>query len=377
MIPVNEPLLNEQDLAYVAECVRTGWVSSAGRFIDEFEQRWAAYCGRRFGVTVSNGTAALQLAIACLGLRPGDEVIIPTFTIISCALAVIYNDGVPVLVDSEPRTWCMDVSQIEKKLTPRTRAIMPVHIYGHPVDMDPILDLADRHGLAVIEDAAEVHGAEYLSRRDTSHPTWRRCGSFGTLSCFSFYANKLVTTGEGGMVLTDDPELAEKARSLRNLCFKAERRFYHESLGFNFRLTNLQAALGLAQLERIDEIVARKRWMGYEYTRRLKGIKGLQLPAEESWARSVFWMYGVVLSKEIPMDAREFAQKLREHGVDTRPFFLGMHEQPVFHQRGLFVGNEYPVANWLADRGLYLPSGLALTENQVEEVCNAVHEVLS
>ena len=377
MIPVNEPLLNEQDLAYVAECVRTGWVSSAGRFIDEFEQRWAAYCGRRFGVTVSNGTAALQLAIACLGLRPGDEVIIPTFTIISCALAVIYNDGVPVLVDSEPRTWCMDVSQIEKKLTPRTRAIMPVHIYGHPVDMDPILDLADRHGLAVIEDAAEVHGAEYLSRRDTSHPTWRRCGSFGTLSCFSFYANKLVTTGEGGMVLTDDPELAEKARSLRNLCFKAERRFYHESLGFNFRLTNLQAALGLAQLERIDEIVARKRWMGQEYTRRLQGIKGLQLPAEESWARSVFWMYGVVLSKEIPMDAREFAQKLREHGVDTRPFFLGMHEQPVFHQRGLFVGNEYPVANWLADRGLYLPSGLALTENQVEEVCNAVHEVLS
>jgi len=377
MIPVNEPLLNEQDLAYVAECVRTGWVSSAGRFIDEFEQRWAAYCGRRFGVTVSNGTAALQLAIACLGLRPGDEVIIPTFTIISCALAVIYNDGVPVLVDSEPRTWCMDVSQIEKKLTPRTRAIMPVHIYGHPVDMDPILDLADRHGLAVIEDAAEVHGAEYLSRRDTSHPTWRRCGSFGTLSCFSFYANKLVTTGEGGMVLTDDPELAEKARSLRNLCFKAERRFYHESLGFNFRLTNLQAALGLAQLERIDEIVARKRWMGQEYTRRLKGIKDLQLPAEESWARSVFWMYGVVLSKEIPMDAREFAQKLREHGVDTRPFFLGMHEQPVFHQRGLFVGNEYPVANWLADRGLYLPSGLALTENQVEEVCNAVHEVLS
>jgi perosamine synthetase len=377
MIPVNEPLLSEQDLAYVAECVRTGWVSSAGRFIDEFEQRWAKYCGRRFGVTVSNGTAALQLAIACLGLRPGDEVIIPTFTIISCALAVIYNEGVPVLVDSEPRTWCMDVSQIEQKITPRTRAIMPVHIYGHPVDMDPILDLADSHGLAVIEDAAEVHGAEYLSRRDTRYATWRRCGGFGALSCFSFYANKLVTTGEGGMVLTDDPELAEKARSLRNLCFKAERRFYHESLGFNFRLTNLQAALGLAQLERIDEIVARKRWMGQEYTHRLKGIKGLQLPAEESWARSVFWMYGVVLSKEIPMDAREFAQKLREHGVDTRPFFLGMHEQPVFHQRGLFMGNEYPVANWLADRGLYLPSGLALTENQVEEVCNAVHEVLS
>src|SRR6266542_4535728 len=297
VIPVNEPLLGKREEELVLECLRSGWISSAGKFIEDFEQRWADYCGRRYGIAESNGTAALQLAFACIGLKPGDEVIIPTFTIISCALAVIYNGGVPVLVDSEPRTWCMDVSQIEKKLTPRTRASMPVHIYGHPVDMDPILDLADRHGLAVIEDAAEVHVAEFLSRRYTSHPTGRRCGSFGTLSCFSFYANKLVTTGEGGMVLTDDPELAEKARSLRNLCFKAERRFYHESLGFNFRLTNLQAALGLAQLERIDEIVARKRWMGYEYTRRLKGIKGLQLPAEESWARSVFWMYGVVLSK--------------------------------------------------------------------------------
>ena len=377
MIPVNEPRLGERELEYISECVRTGWVSSGGRFINEFEERWAAYCGRRYGIAVSNGTAALQLAVACLGLEPGDEVILPTFTIISCALAVIYNGGVPVVVDSEPRTWCLDVHQAEKKITHRTRAIMPVHIYGHPVDMDPLLDLAERYGLAIIEDAAEAHGAEYLSTRNGSESGWRRCGSFGTLSCFSFYANKLITTGEGGMVLTDDLTLADKARSMRNLCFQSDRRFYHEEVGYNFRITNMQAALGLAQLERIEQIVARKRWIGQEYTRRLRGIRGVQLPVEEAWARSVYWMYGLVLSEEVGMDAIMIGQRLKEHGVDTRPFFLGMHEQPAFHLRGLFLGERYPVAERLARRGLYLPSGLSLTEIQLGQVCDAVHEALS
>jgi len=377
MIPVNEPALGERELEYVSECVRTGWVSSAGRFITEFEERWAAYCGRRYGIAVSNGTAALQLAVACLGLKPGEEVILPTFTIISCALAVIHNGGVPVLVDSDPRTWCMDVQQVEQKITRRTRAIMPVHVYGHPVDMDPLLDLAEKYGLAVVEDAAEAHGAEYLSRARTSRSGWRRCGSFGTLSCFSFYANKLITTGEGGMVLTDDPQLAEKARSLRNLCFRPERRFHHEDVGYNFRLTNIQAALGLAQLERIGEIVARKRWMGHEYTRRLKDVQGLQLPVEEPWARSVYWMYGAVLGGDVDIDAGLFAQRLKDCSVDTRPFFLGMHEQPVFRRRGLFDGERYPVAERLARRGLYLPSGLALTEDQLAQVGDAVRKVLS
>lgn len=377
MIPVNAPRLGEREAAYLAECVRSGWVSSAGKFIDDFEERWAAYCGRRHGIAVSNGTAALQLAVACLDLEPGDEIIMPTFTIVSCALAVIYNGGVPVLVDCDPRTWCMDVAQVKEKLTPRTKAIMPVHIYGHPVEMDPLLELAEKQGLAVIEDAAEAHGAEYLSARNGSGIDFRRCGSFGTLSCFSFYANKLITTGEGGMVLTDTPHLAEKARALRNLCFQSTRRFYHEALGFNFRLTNLQAALGLAQVERIDEIVARKRWMGHEYTRRLKDIRDLQLPVEEPWARSVYWMYGVVLSEEWGMDANGFAQRLRERGVETRPFFLGMHEQPVFQKRGLFLNERYPVAERLARQGLYLPSGLALTDEQLDHVCNAVHEVLA
>jgi len=377
MIPVNEPLLGERELEYVSECVRTGWISSAGRFIEEFEDKWAGYCGRRYGVAVSNGTVALQVAAACLDLKPGDEVIMPTFTIISCALAVLYNGGVPVLVDCDPRTWCMDANQIRNKITGRTRAIMPVHIYGHPVDMDPILQLAEEKGLALIEDAAEVHGAEYLSGRHTSYPSWRRCGSFGTLSCFSFYANKLVTTGEGGMVLTDDANLAEKARSLRNLCFHGDRRFHHEELGFNFRLTNLQAALGVAQLQRISEIIDRKRWIGQEYNRQLHDIENLQLPVEEPWAKNVYWMYGIVLSEESGMDAAGLAQKLKQHGVETRPFFLGLHEQPVFHRRGLFLRERYPESERIARQGLYVPSGLALTQEQISQVTEAVREVLA
>ncbi len=376
MIPVNEPSLGERELEYVSECVRSGWVSSAGHFIGDFEERWAAYCGRRYGIAVSNGTTALQVAVACLNLEPGDEVIMPTFTIISCALAIIYNGGVPVLVDSEPGTWCMDIDQVRGSISPKTRAIMPVHMYGHPVDMDPILELADKHGLAIIEDAAEAHGAEYFARRNTPDPAWLRCGGFGALSCFSFYANKLITTGEGGMVLTNDQALYDKARSLRNLCFQPDRRFYHEELGCNFRLTNLQAALGVAQLERMDETVARKRWMGKEYTRRLKGLEELQLQTEEPWAHSVYWMYGVVLSEESGMDNHQFAQRLMEQGVETRPFFLGMHEQPVFHKRGLFLNEHYPVAERLAKQGLYLPSGTTITEEQIDFVCSAVHNTL-
>ena len=243
MIPVNEPVLGERELEYVTECIRTGWISSAGRFINEFEHQWAAYCGREHGVAVANGTVALQLAVAALKLEPGDEVILPSFTIIWCATAIIFNGGIPVLVDADPETFGIDPAQVEAKITPRTRAIMPVHIYGHPVDMDPLLELAAKYNLAIIEDAAEVHGAEYLTRFNRQQPEWRRCGSFGDVSTFSFYANKLVTTGEGGMLVTDDDALAERARSMRNLCFLPNRRFYHEELGFNFRLTNLQAAL--------------------------------------------------------------------------------------------------------------------------------------
>lgn len=376
MISVNEPRLGQRESQYVMDCMRAGWISSAGPYVEQFESHWAAYCGRRYGISVSSGTAALQAAVASLQLHPGDEVIMPTFTIISCALAVIYNCATPVLVDCDPRTWCMDAGQIRERITDKTRAIMPVHIYGHPVDMDPILSLAERYDLAVIEDAAEAHGARCLIGRNTGHPEWRLCGSFGTLSCFSFYANKLITTGEGGMILTDDPELAERVRSLRNLCFESGRRFHHQQLGFNFRLTNLQAALGLAQLERVQEIIARKRWIGVEYNRRLSDIATVQLPIQEEWARNVYWMYGLVLSEGCGMDAAVFAQQLKERGIETRPFFLGLHEQPVFHDKGLFLGEHYPVAERIARQGLYLPSGLALTAEQIKTVCDAVHDVL-
>lgn len=376
MIPVNEPLLGARELEYVTECIRTGWISSAGRFIEEFEQQWAAYCGMKYGIAVNNGTAALQTAVACLGLEPGFHVIMPTFTIISCALAVIYNGGIPVLVDSDPRTWCMDISQVEHKITDRTRAIMPVHIYGHPVDMDPLRQLAHRHGLSIIEDAAEAHGAEYLCGRHSVAPTWKRCGSLGDISAFSFYANKVITTGEGGMVLTDHSPYAERARSFRNLCFRPEKRFYHTELGHNFRLTNLQAAVGLAQIGRIDEILARKRWIGRAYTERLNDIPGIQLPTEESWARQIYWMYGVVLDESTGLEAAQLAQKLKENGVETRPFFLGIHQQPVFQDMGLFQNEKYPVAERIARQGLYFPSGLTLTESQIDQVCETVTTIL-
>ena len=376
MIPVNEPIIGARERDYVLECMQSGWVSSAGKFIHQFESKWAKYCGRQHGVATSSGTTALQTAVACLNLQPGEEVIMPTFTIISCALAVLYNGGVPVLVDADPETWCMDTAQVAQRITARTRAIMAVHIYGHPVNMDGLLPLADEHDLTIIEDAAEAHGAQYLLGHASEQARWVRCGGMGTLSVFSFYANKLVTTGEGGMVLCDDASLATRARNLRNLCFQPDRRFHHEELGHNFRLTNVQAALGLAQAERIDETVTRKRWMGNAYSERLDGIPGLQLPVERPWARQIYWMYGVVLDRQHQLSGQEFAARLRERGVDTRPFFLGMHAQPALLQRDLFRDETYPVADDLARQGLYLPSGLGLSEAQLEQVCAAVGEIL-
>ena len=366
MIPVNEPALGRRELELVTEAVATGWVSSQGRFVEEFERGWSAYCGRRHGVAMANGTVSLQAALAALDLEPGDEVVMPTFTIVSCALAAVYNGAVPVLVDSEPGTWCLDPSQVAARITPRTRAVMVVHAYGHPADMEALESLCERRGLALVEDAAEAHGAEYRGRR---------CGSFGTLSCFSFYANKVVTTGEGGMVLTDDGGLAERLRSLRDLCFDRERRFRHERLGFNFRLTSLQAALGVAQLERIDELVERKREIAARYTRVLDGVPGLELPVERPWAKSVYWMYGVVVDASAAgFAAADLASHLERRGIQTRPFFLGLHEQPALGGRVRAEGG-FPVAERIARDGLYLPSGLALTDEQVDEVADAVHEL--
>lgn len=367
MISVAEPHVTERDRELVNEALKSGWISSAGRFLDLFEERWAAYCGMPYGVAVSNGSVALDVAVSLLDLKPGDEVIMPTFTIISPAQSVVRASGVPVLVDSDPRTWQMDVTQIEARVSPRTRAILVVHIYGHPADMDPVLDIARRYNLTVIEDAAEVHGAQYKGKR---------CGGLGDISTFSFYANKLVTTGEGGMVLVRTPQLAERARSLRNLCFQKKQRFLHDELGYNFRLTNLQAALGVGQIERIDEIVARKRAIAAAYTDFLQDLPGVQVPIEEPWARSVYWVYGIVLDEAIGQSAAKCAARLRERGIETRPFFLGMHEQPVFRQMGLFRGEDYPVAEQLARQGLYIPSGLTITDQQITEIADALKECL-
>jgi len=368
-VPVNEVLLDGNEKAYLNECIDSGWISSEGPFVRQFEEQFASRVDRRYGISVCNGSVALQMAVAAMGLGPGDEVIMPSFTIISCVAAILYAGATPVLVDTDPRTWNMDCSQIEARVTTRTKAIMVVHTFGLPVDMDPVLELADRHGLRIIEDAAEMHGQTY---RD------RPCGSFGDLSIFSFYPNKHVTTGEGGMVVTDVPDLAEKCRSLRNLCFEPQRRFVHSELGWNFRMSNLQAALGVAQLERLTEFVGRKRRMGCRYTEGLRGLTQLQLPTcQTDYARNIYWVYGIVLGREVPFAADEAMRRLAEKGIGTRPFFWPMHEQPVFQKRGLFKGESYAVAELLARRGLYLPSGVGLTDQQMERVIDVMTEIFS
>ncbi|MBN1832776.1 MAG: DegT/DnrJ/EryC1/StrS family aminotransferase [Deltaproteobacteria bacterium] len=367
MIPVNEPLFTDREKELLVECVETRWISSEGSLVRRFEEIFAEFVGVKQGVAVSSGTAALEVSIAALEIEPGDEVIIPAFTIISCAMAVVRNGLKPVLVDVESETWNIDVDQVARKIGPKTKAVMPVHMYGHPVDMEPLLELADHHRLHVIEDAAEAHGAEYKGRK---------CGSIGHIAAFSFYANKIVTTGEGGMVVTDDSRLAERVQAMRNLCFQPTQRFLHDELGYNFRLTNLQAAVGVAQMERVDELVKRKIWQGEEYRKRLKDIEGIKLQTVRDWARPVYWVNGFVLADEVSMDAFELAARLKPYGVQTRPFFWPMHEQPVFKRMRLFDGERYPVAENLARRGLYLPSGMALTAGQIATVCDALREVL-
>ena len=367
MIPVCEPLITAHDIELVNDALTSGWISSAGKYLDLFEECWANYCGMPYGIAVSNGSTALDIAVDLLDLEAGDEVIMPAFTIISPAQSIVKAGGVPVLVDSNPVTWQMDVDQIEERITPRTRAILVVHIYGHAADMDPIMALAGKYSLTVIEDAAEVHGAEYKRRR---------CGGIGHISTFSFYANKLITTGEGGMVLVKDRRHAERARSLRNLCFQPGRRFYHEALGYNYRMTNVQAAMGVGQAARIAETVTRKREIAHTYDAAFCDIPDINLPVEMPWAQNVYWVYGIVLGESYHADAVQLMTQLREHGIETRSFFLGMHEQPVFQKMGLFVNDMHPVAESLARRGFYIPNGLSLSEAQQKTVISTVREVL-
>jgi len=368
MIPVCEPFLTGRELEYVADCLKSNWISSQGKYIQEFEQSFARYCGCRYGISTTSGTTALHLALASLGVGPGDEVIIPAFTMIATAFAVAYTGATPVLVDAEPETWNMDTGRIEARITPTTKVIMPVHVYGHPCDMDPVMELARKHRLHVVEDAAEAHGAGYRGRK---------AGGIGHVNCFSFYANKIITTGEGGMVITDDAAIAERATALKDLAHSREQRFLHTDIAFNYRMTNLQAAIGLAQFEKIDELVERRRAHAALYNELLGDIEGIRPPAEKEWAKNVYWMYGILVEDSFGLTRDELMAALRARGVDTRAFFIPVHRQPAFLKTGLFRDERYPVAEMLSQRGLYLPSGSGLREEQIQEVARAIVEIRS
>lgn len=368
-IPVNEPLLDGNEKKYLIDCIDSGWISSEGPYVKEFEEKFSHKTGRKFGIAVCNGTAALEAAVHALGLEKDDEVILPAFTIISCASAVIRAGLKPVLADCDEKTWNIDIKKIREKITKKTKAIMPVHIYGLPVDMDPLMEIAEEFKLKIIEDSAEQIGQTYKGKP---------CGSFGEISTFSFYPNKHITTGEGGMIVTDDEGLAKKCRALRNLCFKEGKRFVHDELGFNFRMTNLQAAVGVAQLERLNSSIEKKRKIGKMYTELLKNVNHLQLPEYETgYAKNIYWVYGLVIKDTSKLTAEEAMRKLAEEKIGARPFFYPMHLQPVLKKLGLFENERYPVSEKISERGFYIPSGLALTTDQIERTASALKKIFN
>ncbi len=363
-IPMASPALGEKEIEYVTAAVKSGWISSLGQYVTEFENKFSKYCGAKYGVTTSSGTTALHLALAVLGIRPSDEVIIPDLTMIATANAVRYTGARPVAVDSESETWNMDATKLEAKITSKTKAIMPVHTYGHPADMDAILESARKHELFVVEDAAEAHGAEYKTRR---------VGGLGDVGCFSFYANKIITTGEGGMLVTNDEKIAEKARLLKDQAYEKKRRFWHQQVGFNYRLTNLQAALGLAQFERINEFVETRRKNAHLYNSLLADVECLRLPPEAEWAKNVYWMYSILVQEGYGLSRDALIAKLTEAGIESRPFFFPVHLQPAYSD--FFNKASYPVAQCLSDTGLNLPSGNTLTEREITRVCETIRSL--
>ncbi len=364
-IPVCEPTIGEKELEYVTDAVKSGWVSSAGKYITKFEEGFAGYCNQKHGIACSNGTTALHLAVEALGIGKGDEVIVPTFTMAASANAVIYAGAKPVFVDSELETWNMDISKIEAKITPQTKAIMIVHTYGHPIDMDRVNEIAKKHNLFVIEDAAEAHGAEYKGRK---------IGSLSDVACFSFYGNKIMTTGEGGMVVTNNDTVAERARKLRNHFFGTPR-FLHKEIGYNHRMTNIQAALGLAQLEKLDILAEARRKNAQLYNSLLSDVPGLTLPPEKEWAKNVYWMYGLLVQPEFGMTMPELCKALLDRGIDSRTFFIGMHKQPCYQQGNAGVEGDFPGSDELESKGFYLPSSSHLTNEQIHRIAHAIKDI--
>ena len=363
-IPIAAPVIGEEEIANVMEAMRSGWISSLGAFIGQFERDFAAFCGVAHGVAVANGTMSLHLALVAAGVGPGDEVIIPSLTFVATANVVHYCGATPVFADSDPETWQLDPAGLEALITPRTRAIIPVHLYGHPCDMDAIMTIANRHGVPVLEDAAEAHGAEYRGRR---------VGSLGAIGCFSFYGNKIITTGEGGMCVTDDAALAERLRLFRDHGMDPKRSYWHEVIGFNYRMTNLQAAVGVAQTKKMLGFIEKKRQIARWYADCLAPLAQdgrLRLHPEASWARNVYWMYSVVLGESSPtLDV--VRARLADRGIDSRPFFHPIHTLPPYA-----TGRRLPVAEALASHGLNLPSGTGLTQADVERAARALREAL-
>ena len=364
-IPVCEPLLAGRELEYVTKAVSGGWISSSGSYVGEFEKQFASYLGVPYAVTTTSGTTALHLALLAAGIGEGDEVIIPAFTMIASAFAVCYTGAKPVFVDADASNWNLDPSLIEAKVTPKTRAIMPVHVYGHSCDMDAVQRIADKYGLLVIEDAAEAIGSRYNGRL---------CGSIGDMSCFSFFANKLITTGEGGMVVVRDERFIERLRYYKNLCFPRDgsRRYVHEDIGFNYRMPNVLAAIGLAQLERADFYLECRRSNALRYNALLAGQRGITIPPELSWTTNSYWMYSILIGDDFGISRDQVMAGLKAAGIETRSFFVSMHRQPALAKFGCDVSGDYPVTDDLARRGLYLPSSSGLTDAQIERISSAL-----
>lgn len=360
-LPISEPSFEGNELKYVSECVLTGWVSSAGKFVTQFEDAFSRFCGAEYGISSSSGTTALHLSLAALGLGPDDEVIVPSFTFISTANAVAFTGATPVFVDSEKSTWNIDPREIEKAVTDKTRAIIPVHLYGHPANMDPIIKIARKYGLFVIEDAAEAHGALYKKHK---------VGALGDMGVFSFYGNKTITTGEGGMVVTNNKDLADKIRILRDHGMDSGKKYVHSVLGYNYRMTNIQAAIGVAQMERINQIIEQKRFNAKLYIEKLKEVPGIILPPDEDWAYNIYWLFSIIIDpNKFGMSAYDLQKKLAEKKIETRPLFPPIHHQPIYQSKDVL-----PVCQFLAENGLSLPSSANLRKNDIIRVADELAE---
>lgn len=361
-IPVYKPDLNGDELKYITKCIRAGWISSMGRYVAEFERRFAEYCNTKYAVSTCNGTASLHLTLVALGIEKGDEVIVPSLTFVASVSSVVYTGAKPVFVDIDPETWCIDPKKVEEKIKKSSKAIIVVHLYGHPCDMDPILDIARRYNLWVIEDCAEAHGALYKGKK---------VGGLGDMGCFSFYGNKIITTGEGGMITINNKKLFERLQCLKDHAMSKNRKYYHPKVGFNYRLTNIQAAIGLAQLERIEMFIERKRRIANWYNKRLSNIPGIKIPTEKPWARNVYWMYSILTDKKSAINRDKLMKGLLKKGIDTRPFFYPVHKLPPYRD-----GSLLPHTEEISIKGINLPSYPELKESEIGFICKNIKALL-